>query len=80
MSLTQQQDNPAIWQAQCIAIWRQLVEETAKSNTENPTQQRMARDQYPKLFLYLAEGAPETTESVLTLLKWKWEDQIWKRR
>ncbi len=66
VSLTQHHDSMVIWQAQCIAIWQQLVEAAAKTNSQNPTQQRTVWDQYPNLFQYLAHGAPENMDSVLT--------------
>ncbi len=66
MSLSQTDGNPVIWQAQCIAMWKQLVEAAAEMNAEHPGEHRMVRGQYPELFRYLAEGAPENSKTVLT--------------
>ncbi|MCP4549552.1 MAG: hypothetical protein GY835_24105, partial [bacterium] len=66
VSLTQHDNNPVTWQAQCIALWRQIVEAAAETNADHPAQQRMVRDQYPILFQYLAEGAPANSKTVLT--------------
>ncbi len=66
VSLTQHHDSPVIWQAQCIALWKQLVEAAAEANLQNPTHQQTVWEQYRNLFQYLAEGAPENTDSVLT--------------
>ncbi len=74
ISLTEHQDNPVVWQAQCIALWKQLVEAAAENNSQHPSRQRTVREQYPDLVRYLAEGAPEGTDSVLTL----WEVEMGK--
>ncbi len=42
------------------------MEAAADTNAENPTQPWVVWEQYPKLFQYLADGAPENTEMVLT--------------
>ncbi len=46
VSLTECRDNPAIWQAQCIALWKRLVEAAAETNSQYPTSQRTVGDQY----------------------------------
>ncbi len=74
ISLTEHHDNPIVWQAQCIALWRQLVEAAADTNSQHPARQTTVQDQYPELFRYLADGAPEGTDSVLTL----WEVETGK--
>ncbi len=74
MSLTEHHDDPVIWQAQCITLWKQLVEAAAETNSQHPANQRTVQDQYPDLFQYLADGAPEGTKSVLTL----WEVETGK--
>ncbi len=66
-ALTRQHPNTVIWQAECIAVWKQLVEAAAESNHKHPARQTNVQEQYPQLFAYLAEGAPEGTESVLML-------------
>ncbi len=66
-ALTRQHPNPAVWQAECIAIWKQLVEAVAETNRQHPARQTNVREQYPELFAYLADGAPEGMDSVLTL-------------
>ncbi len=36
VSLTRDHDNPILWQAQCIALWRQICDAAAEMNAENP--------------------------------------------
>ncbi len=40
-------------------------------NADHPGEHRTVWEQYPKLFRYLAEGAPENSETVLTV--WEFE-------
>ncbi|MCP4545843.1 MAG: hypothetical protein GY835_05175, partial [bacterium] len=66
VSLTRHHERPIMWHAQCITIWKQLVETAAEANQQDATNPRTVWDQYPNLFQYLAEGGPDGEESVLT--------------
>ncbi len=48
------------------------MEAAAEANRQHPAHQMTVQDQYLDLFWYLAEGAPEGTDSVLTL--WEMEN------
>ncbi len=47
------------WQAECIMIWRQLVEAAIEHNRGHPNQQATMQQQYLELFEYLADS-PDT--------------------
>ncbi len=70
-ALTRQHPNAAIWQTECIALWKQVVKAAAEYNCQHPARQTNVWGQYLELFQYLAEGAPEGTDSVLML--WEME-------
>ncbi len=70
-ALTLHHPNLVAWQAECIAVWKQLVEAAAESNCKHPAQQATVKQQYLDLFAYLAGGAAEGMESVLTF--WEME-------
>ncbi len=58
-ALTESDHNLMVWQAECIMIWRQLVEAALDYNCRHPNQQATMQQQYPDLFEYLADG-PDT--------------------
>ncbi len=67
MALSQFTENLAAWQAECIIVWRQLVEAAAEFNCMHLRQQASIRQQYPDIFEYLAEH-PDTV-----LMAWEVE-------
>ncbi len=70
-SLTALHHNLVAWQAECISVWKQLVEAAAEHNCNHLANQANVQQQYSELFAYLAEGTPEGTESVLMI--WEME-------
>ncbi len=70
-TLTMLTHNLVAWQAECLAVWKQLVEAAAEANRQHPARQTNVQQQYPDLFAYLAEGAAEGTEPVL--MPWEME-------
>ncbi len=65
VSLTRHHEDQSLWHAQCITIWADIVDAAAKANQADPMNPRTVWEQYPNLFQYLVDGAPNF-ETVLT--------------
>ncbi len=72
-ALTESNHNPTTWQAQCIIIWKQLVEAVLEYNHRHLSRQATVQQQHLQLFEYLADSP----DSVLMPREWAYgqEDQ-----